>query len=55
MSEQMNVVLSELKQFVKNSRQWFNKLTKEEQHEIRTLRKNTNEYVDKVTKEWKKV
>jgi len=51
--EKMNIVLEEFKARVANVRAEFKSRSKEEKKELRAIRKSTNEYVEKVTKEWR--
>jgi hypothetical protein len=49
----MEAVLVEFKARVAKAKAEFKTKSKEEKKELRTLRKATNQYVEKVTKEWR--
>ena len=49
----METVLTEFKARVARAKAEFKARTKEEKKELRALRKSTNQYVEKVTEEWR--
>ena len=49
----MEAVLVEFKARVAKAKAEFKTMTKEEKKELRTLRKATNQYVEKVTHDWR--